>query len=126
MLAVAIKARSKGDEDKLANALHRLQEEDLVLRIERNPETHQTVLRGMGETHLSIALEKLARKFGVEVDTEDVRVAYRETITGNGRGRRQAQEADAAATASSRSRGCGSSRRRAARATSSSTRSSAA
>ncbi len=83
VLAVAIKARSKGDEDKLANALHRLQEEDLVLRIERNPETHQTVLRGMGETHLSIALEKLARKFGVEVDTEDVRVAYRETITGS-------------------------------------------
>ena len=82
VLAVAIKARSKGDEDKLANALHRLQEEDLVLHIERNPETHQTVLRGMGETHLSIALEKLARKFGVEVDTEDVRVAYRETITG--------------------------------------------
>jgi elongation factor G len=82
VLAVAIKARSKGDEDKLANALHRLQEEDLVLRIERNPETHQTVLRGMGETHLSIALEKLARKFGVEVDTEDVRVAYRETISG--------------------------------------------
>jgi len=82
VLAVAIKARSKGDEDKLANALHRLQEEDLVLRIERNPETHQTVLRGMGETHLSIALEKLARKFGVEVDTEEVRVAYRETIAG--------------------------------------------
>ena len=82
VLAVAIKARSKGDEDKLANALHRLQEEDLVLRIERNPETHQTVLRGMGETHLSIALEKLARKFGVEVDSEDVRVAYRETISG--------------------------------------------
>jgi elongation factor G len=83
VLAVAIKARSKGDEDKLANALHRLQEEDLVLRIERNPETHQTVLRGMGETHLSIALEKLARKFSVEVDTEEVRVAYRETITGS-------------------------------------------
>ena len=47
-----------------------------------NPETHQTLLRGMGETHLSIALEKLARKFGVEVESEDVRVAYRETIAG--------------------------------------------
>ena len=82
VLAVAIKARSKGDEDKLANVLHRLQEEDLVLHIDRNPETHQTVLHGMGETHLSIALEKLARKFGVEVETEDVRVAYRETISG--------------------------------------------
>jgi elongation factor G len=83
LLAVAIHAKSKGDEDKLANALHRLQEEDPVLRIERNAETHQTVLRGMGETHLSIALEKLSRKFGVEVDTDDVRVAYRETISGN-------------------------------------------
>ena len=82
LLAVAIRAKSKGDEDKLANALHRLQEEDPVLRIERNPETHQTVLRGMGETHLSIATEKLARKFGVEVETDDVHVAYRETISG--------------------------------------------
>jgi elongation factor G len=82
LLAIAIHAKSKGDEDKLANALHRLQEEDPVLRIERNAETRQTVLCGMGETHLSIALEKLARKFGVEVDTEDVRVAYRETIRG--------------------------------------------
>jgi elongation factor G len=82
LLAVAIHAKSKGDEDKLANALHRLQEEDPVLRIERNAETHQTVLRGMGETHLSIATEKLARKFGVEVETDEVRVAYRETIAG--------------------------------------------
>jgi elongation factor G len=81
VLAVAIKAHSKADEDKLANALHRLQDEDPALRLERSPETHQTLLWGMGETHVSIALEKLARKFGVTVDTEDVRVAYRETIT---------------------------------------------
>jgi elongation factor G len=58
-----------------------LLDEDPALRIERNAETHQTLLWGMGETHLSIALEKLARKFGVEVDTDDMRVAYRETIT---------------------------------------------
>ena len=103
-----------------------LQEEDPVLRIERNAETHQTVLRGMGETHLSIATEKLARKFGVEVETEDVQVAYRETISGTGRGRRASSRSRAAGTASSRSRGCGSSRRSAAPATSSSTRSSAA
>ncbi len=81
VLAVAIKAHSKGDEDKLANALHRLQDEDPALRLERNPETHQTLLWGMGETHVSIALERLTRKFGVAVDTEDVRVPYRETIT---------------------------------------------
>ncbi len=82
VLAVAIHAKAKADEDKLANALHRLQAEDPVMRIERDPETHQTLLRGMGETHLSIALEKLARKFGVEVESEDVKVAYRETIAG--------------------------------------------
>ncbi|MCL4291834.1 MAG: elongation factor G [Acidimicrobiia bacterium] len=81
VLAVAIRARSKHDEDKLANALHRLQDEDPALRLERNPETHQTLLHGMGETHVSIALERLARKFGVEVDTEEIRVPYRETIT---------------------------------------------
>jgi len=80
-LAVAIKAKNKGDEDKLANALHRLQDEDPAIRIERNPETHQTLLWGMGETHVGIALEKLSRKFGVEVQTDDVKVAYRETIT---------------------------------------------
>ncbi|MCU1429858.1 MAG: translation elongation factor [Actinomycetia bacterium] len=83
LLAVAIHPKSKGDEDKLANAMHRLQEEDPVLRIERNAETHQTVLRGMGETHLSITIERLQRKFGVEVETEEVRVPYRETITGS-------------------------------------------
>jgi elongation factor G len=83
VLAVAIHPKSKGDEDKLATALHRLQDEDTVLRIERDAETHQTLLRGMGETHVSIAIEKLSRKFGVEVETEDVRVPYRETVTGS-------------------------------------------
>jgi elongation factor G len=82
VLPVAIRARSKGDEDKLANALHRLVDEDPAIRIERNPETHQTVLWAMGETHAAIALEKLERKFGAAVDTEDVKVAYRETVTG--------------------------------------------
>lgn len=83
VLATAILARTAADEDKLANALHRLQEEDPALVIDRDEETHQTVLRGTGETHLQITLEKLARKFGVDVDTEDVRVAYRETINGS-------------------------------------------
>jgi elongation factor G len=80
-LAVAIKPRSKGDEDKLANALHRLEDEDPAIRVERNAETHQTLLWGMGETHVGIALEKLARKFGVQVETDDLKVAYRETIS---------------------------------------------
>ena len=84
VLPIAIRPKSKADEDKLANSLHRLQDEDPVLRVERNAETHQTLLWGMGETHLSIALEKLQRKYGVEVEQEDVKVAYRETVTGKG------------------------------------------
>jgi elongation factor G len=82
VLSVAIKPRTQADEDKLANAIHRLQEEDPALVIDRNDETHQTLLRGTGETHLSITMEKLARKFGVSVDTEEVKVPYRETISG--------------------------------------------
>jgi elongation factor G len=74
-------ARSAADDDKLTGALHRLIEEDPSLAVHFDDETHQTVLRGQGETHLQITLEKLARKFNVQVDTEDVRVAYRETIT---------------------------------------------
>ncbi|MHB8669286.1 MAG: elongation factor G [Acidimicrobiales bacterium] len=81
VLSVAIRPKSKGDEDKLMTALHRLQDEDPVLAVRRDDETHQTLLVGMGETHLSIVTERLARKFSVEVETEEVRVPYRETIT---------------------------------------------
>ena len=81
VLAIAIRPRSKGDEDKLMTALHRLQDEDPTLVVRREDETHQTLLAGMGETHLAIVTERLARKFGVEVETEEVQVPYRETIT---------------------------------------------
>jgi len=80
-LSVAIRPKSKGDEDKLMTALHRLQDEDPALVVERVDETHQTILRGTGETHLAVAAERLHRKFSVDVETEDVRIAYRETIT---------------------------------------------
>lgn len=81
-LSIAIRPKSKGDEDKLMTALHRLQEEDPALLVRRVDETHQTLLSGMGEAHLTIATERLFRKFGVEVETEDLIVAYRETISG--------------------------------------------
>ncbi len=84
VLSVAIAARNSSDEDKLATALHRLQEEDPAIQIHRDDQTHQTLLRGMGETHLSISLDKLAKKYGVQVDTQDVKVRYLETITGEG------------------------------------------
>jgi elongation factor G len=85
-LAVGVVPRTQADEDRLAPALHRLVDEDPALRVERIDETHQTLLHGTGETHLQITLEKLTRKFGAHVDTEPVRVAYRETVTGSATG----------------------------------------
>ncbi len=79
---VAIVPRTQADDDKLGNALGRLQAEDPLLLVDRVEETHQTVLRGFGDTHVAVTLERLARKFGVNVDTTEVRVPYRETITG--------------------------------------------
>ncbi|NND84884.1 MAG: elongation factor G [Acidimicrobiia bacterium] len=81
VLAQALVPRTQADEDKLANAIHRVLDEDPALRLERSDETHQTLLWGMGETHLAITVEKLRRKFGVEVDTEPMKVAFRETIS---------------------------------------------
>jgi len=81
VLHVSIRPKSKGDEDKLMTALHRLGDEDPAIRVRRDDETHQTVLSGMGETHLAVTVERLKRKFGVEVETGEVQVAYRETIT---------------------------------------------
>ena len=78
---IAVTPRSRADEEKLMTALHRLEEEDLALRVKRDDETHQTLLSGMGETHLQVALERLQRKAGVEVVREDVRLPYRETVT---------------------------------------------
>ncbi len=81
LLSMAVRPRAKGDEDKLMTALHRMQEEDVALAVRRDDETHQTVLSGMGDTHLQIVCEKLHRKFGVEVEVSPVKVPYRETIS---------------------------------------------
>jgi elongation factor G len=81
VLHVSIRPRSKGDEDKLMTALHRLGDEDPAIRVRRDDETHQTILSGMGETHVAVTVERLKRKFGVDVETGEVEVAYRETIT---------------------------------------------
>lgn len=80
--SVAVKAKSRNDEDKVGNALYRLIEEDPTLSLEKNTETKETILTGMGEQHLDITLERMQRKFGVEVTTSTPRVPYRETIRG--------------------------------------------
>jgi elongation factor G len=82
LLAYAIAPKTKGDEDKLATGLARLREEDPTLRVARNEETHETVMYGMGEAHLEVMIERLKRKFGVEVTTAPAKIAYRETVRG--------------------------------------------
>nr|BAL56480.1 elongation factor EF-G [uncultured prokaryote] len=77
---VAIVPKTKADEDRLGPALARLQEEDPTLRARRDPETGQTLLMGMGDLHLESVIEKLKRKFGTEVTTEELKIPYRETI----------------------------------------------
>ena len=86
LLAYAIAPKTKGDEDKLSTALSRLREEDPTFRVERSDETHETVAYGMGEAHLEVMMERMKRKFGVEVTTAPAKIAYRETIRGPGKG----------------------------------------
>jgi elongation factor G len=83
VFGLALKPVTQTDDDKLSGALHRLLAEDPNLSVERN-HAHQTVLSGTGDTHLAVALERLARKFGVRVETEDIKVPYRETVVGTG------------------------------------------
>lgn len=80
--AVAIVPRTQTDDDKLTTALQRLQSEDPVLRVDQLEATHQSVLRGVGDLHVTVTLERLARKFGVHVDTVELRQPYRETVLG--------------------------------------------
>jgi len=82
VLEVAVAPKSRADEEKLAQAMQRLLEEDPILRVERRAETHQTVLSALGEAHVGVVLERLKRKFGVEVDQIPLRLPYRETIRG--------------------------------------------
>jgi elongation factor G len=79
-LTVAISPKSKNDEDKLGDAISKLLEEDQTMRVEKNTEIKQTLLTGMGELHINIMVEKLKRRYGVDVVLADPKVPYRETI----------------------------------------------
>lgn len=80
--SLAVKAKTKADEDKLGPALQKLAEEDPTFHTHRDPDIGQTLMSGMGETHIDIMVERLKRKFGVEVETGIPKIAYRETVTG--------------------------------------------
>ncbi|WP_229072550.1 elongation factor G-like protein EF-G2 [Actinoplanes sp. DH11] len=85
LLPIAVVAKTRSDEDALAKNLARLVAGDPTLRLERNPETHQLVLWTMGESHADVVLDRL-RAGGVELDTEPVKVALRETFTAGAKG----------------------------------------
>jgi elongation factor G len=82
LLAMAIEPKTKGDEDKLSTALSRIQDDDPTIRVERSPETHETVMFGMGEAHLDSMVERMKRKFGVDVVMHPAKVPYKETLKG--------------------------------------------
>ena len=79
---VTVSPRSNQDEDRLSTALGRAQEEDPTIVVERRAETKETVVAGLGEAHVNATLARVARRFGVEVDTGVPKVPYRETIMG--------------------------------------------
>jgi elongation factor G len=83
MISYALKPKSKGDEEKIAASLVRLHEEDPTMMMSRDEQTGEVVLSGMGQTHVEVIVEKLKRKFGVEVNLSVPKVPYKETIRGS-------------------------------------------
>jgi elongation factor G len=81
-IAFAIEPKSRNDEDKLSQAIHKMLEEDLALRFDRDPQTKEFLLSGSGQTHIEVAVNKLKKRYGVEVELHPPKVAYLETFRG--------------------------------------------
>ena len=79
-ISFAIEPKSRGDEDKLSSAIHRMLEEDLLLRFSRDPQTKEFLLSGAGQQHVEVAVSKLKRRFNIEVTLKAPKIPYRETI----------------------------------------------
>jgi elongation factor G len=79
-ISMAVYAKKAGEEDKVFSGLARLQEEDPTLRLDKDPETNETLLSGLGEMHLEVVSRKLSSKFGAECLLQDPKIPYRETI----------------------------------------------
>jgi elongation factor G len=89
----AIEPKTRGDEDKISAALHRLMEEDPVLRLSRDAQTHEMLLSGIGQLHIEVVVGKLKKRYKVEVNLRKPKIPYRETIKGaaEGHGRHKKQ-----------------------------------
>ncbi len=85
VMSFAVTAKTKGDEDKVAQAIRRLAEEDPTLRLRRDPQTGEDLLSGMSQMHVEVAVERAKRRFGVEMELHQPRVPYVETIKGSAR-----------------------------------------
>ena len=79
-MSFAVQPKSKGDEEKITSSLARLIEEDPTIRLQRDEQTKQLILFGMGQVHMEVTVEKLKRKFGVEVNLQTPKIPYKETI----------------------------------------------
>jgi elongation factor G len=82
VISFAVRPKSRNDEDKLGSSLARMIEEDPTLRFRKDPQTNEFILAGMGETHVEVAVEKLKRVYGVEVELRTQKIAYLETLKG--------------------------------------------
>ncbi len=80
VITYTLKPKSRGDEEKITNALARLREEDPTITVSRNSETNELLISGLGQIHIDATIEKMKRKFGVSVDLTTPKIAYRETI----------------------------------------------
>lgn len=86
VFGLAVRARKRGDEQKLADVLHKLVAEDPCFRVEHDPQSNETVIRGLGEMHLKTVLEKMATQYKIELDTKPPSIPYRETIAASAEG----------------------------------------
>ncbi|MGD0649803.1 MAG: elongation factor G [Verrucomicrobiia bacterium] len=86
VMSFAVHPHTQKDEEKISLALHRLIEEDATFHMERNPNTKELVISGMGDMHLAVVVDNLKRRLGVNVDLSTPKVDYKETITGRGDG----------------------------------------
>jgi elongation factor G len=82
----AIEPKTRGDEDKISIALHRIMEEDPVLRLSRDAQTHEMLLSGMGQLHIEVVVGRLRKRYKVEVNLKKPKIPYRETIKGSAEG----------------------------------------
>jgi elongation factor G len=82
IISYAMEPKTRGDEDKIASSIHRLTEEDPTIVYTRNVETKEMILSGMGQVHIEVNIEKMKRKFGVEVNLNTPKIPYKETIKG--------------------------------------------